>query len=381
MRPRGLHRDAGFTLVEMLIASAIMLTIVAATFALVHPADGIFKAQPELADLQQRVRVSVDAVSRDLVMAGAGFSAGPAGGPLFKYLPPVVPYRIGERDGDPPGTFHPDAISVLYVPVTAAQGTIRGAVSPDASDVEIAASPNCPLTTATRVCGFEKGMRVVIVDTGGRWDAVTVADVQPDTWHLQFVRGVRVPFTAAAQIAQVAMHTYYLKTNANTGIPQLMHYDGEVTDAPLVDHVVQLEFQYSGDAQPPAHPTPPDIDVDDPNDMWPAGENCLFAVLDGQHAPRLPALAAGSGRVALTSGELTDGPWCPDGVVNNRFDADLLRIRRIHVTVRVQVAMASLRGPAGVLFTHGGTATSAYRFVPDQQINFDISPRNMNPGR
>ena len=381
MRLRHLHRDAGFTLIEMLVASAIMLTITAATFALVHPADGIFKAQPELADLQQRLRVSVDAISRDLLMAGAGVSATAPAGPLVNYLPPVVPYRLGDRDSDAPGTFNPDVISVLYIPVTAAQGTIRDPISLDAADVEIAWSPSCPLTTATQLCGFERGMRVVIVDTAGRWDAVTVADVQPDTRHLQFVRGVRVPFTAAAQIAQLATHTYYLKTNSNTGIPQLMHYDGEVTDSPLVDHIVMLDFQYFGDAQPPAHPTPPDIDVDDPNDTWPAGENCVFAVVDGQHVPRLPALASGSGRVALTSAELTDGPWCPDDASTNRFDADLLRVRRIHVTVRAEAAMASLRGPAGSLFTRGGTARSAFRLVPDQQISFDISPPNMNPGR
>ena len=376
-----LRREAGFTLIETLIASAIMLTIIAATFTLVNPADGIFKAQPELADLQQRVRVSVDAMAKDLLTAGAGFNGGSAVGPLFTYLPPVVPYRVGDRDGDPPGTFHQDVITVLYVPVAAPQGTIRGPVSIDVNDVEIAPSPNCPPSTATKVCGFEKGMRVLLVDAGGRWDTLTVTDVQPETRHLQFGRGVRVPLAPSAQIAQLAMHTYYLKANANTGIPQLMHYDGEVTDSPLVDHVVKIQFDYFGDAQPPVRPAPPDIDVDDPNDTWPAGENCVFAVVDGRHVPRLPVLASGSGRVTLTSTELTDGPWCPDGVSNNRFDADLLRIRRVHVRVRVQVAMASLRGPAGVLFTHGGTATSAYRYVPDQEISFDISPRNMTHGR
>jgi len=45
------------------------------------------------------------------------------------------------------------------------------------------------------------------------------------------------------------------------------------------------------------------------------------------------------------------------------------------------VAMASLRGPAGILFAHGGTATSAHRYVPDQEIRFDITPRNLNLGR
>jgi hypothetical protein len=50
------------------------------------------------------------------------------------------------------------------------------------------------------------------------------------------------------------------------------------------------------------------------------------------------------------------------------------------VTMRVQVALASLRGQ-GELFVRGGTSTSAERYVPDQEIRFDVSPRNLNLGR
>ena len=33
----------------------------------------------------------------------------------------------------------------------------------------------------------------------------------------------------------------------------------------------------------------------------------------------------------LTAGQLTDGPWCPNATSTNRFDADLLRIRKVRV--------------------------------------------------
>ena len=62
----------------------------------------------------------------------------------------------------------------------------------------------------------------------------------------------------------------------------------------------------------------------------------------------------------------------------NRFDADLLRIRRVRVTLRVQTAVASLRGPAGVLFTNGGLSRSGGRSVPDLEMQFDVTPRNLN---
>jgi hypothetical protein len=75
-----------------------------------------------------------------------------------------------------------------------------------------------------------------------------------------------------------------------------------------------------------------------------------------------------------------DGPWCPNPNAPNRFDADMLRIRKIRVTLRLQSPIAALRGPAGPLFTNGGTATGS-KMVPDQEIRFDVTPRNLNFGR
>jgi hypothetical protein len=85
--------------------------------------------------------------------------------------------------------------------------------------------------------------------------------------------------------------------------------------------------------------------------------------------------------VPLTQQMLTDGPWCPDNTFPTRFDADLFRVRKIAVRLRVQVASADLRGPAGVLFSNGGSSRSARMMVPDQEIRFEVTPRNFNLGR
>jgi hypothetical protein len=119
--------------------------------------------------------------------------------------------------------------------------------------------------------------------------------------------------------------------------------------------------------------------VDNKNDTWGAGENCVYAVQNGQQLPRLPNLANGFGQVKLTQALLTDGPWCPDANNVMRYDADLLRVRRIRIKVRMQ-APSEMRGPAGALFQRAGTS-GAQQFVPDQEISFDITPRNMNLGR
>jgi len=95
----------------------------------------------------------------------------------------------------------------------------------------------------------------------------------------------------------------------------------------------------------------------------------------------------GSALVPLSAASLTDGPWCPDAANSNRYDADLLRIRKIRVAIRVQTGNRALRGSGSLatgpdaLFTNGGTARSLSNTVPDQAIRFDVSPRNLNLGR
>jgi hypothetical protein len=85
--------------------------------------------------------------------------------------------------------------------------------------------------------------------------------------------------------------------------------------------------------------------------------------------------------VKLEAEWFADGPYCPDEDSAKRWDADLLRIRRIEVTLRVQSAAAALRGPQSALFAIGGTSRSGDRWVPDQEIRFQVSPRNLNLGR
>jgi hypothetical protein len=129
-------------------------------------------------------------------------------------------------------------------------------------------------------------------------------------------------------------------------------------------------------------PRPPALGTQ--TSTYPAGENCAFLVDGGTgtHAGRLPDLSPGQqGLIPLTKQMLTDGPWCPDNAFAMRFDADLLRIRKVAVRLRVQVASSDLRGPAGVLFRRGGTSPGGNRMVPDQEIQFEITPRNFNLGR
>jgi len=405
MAPARVSRS-GFTIIEMLVATAIMMVVTGAIFTLMNPAQGTYKAQPEASDMQQRMRVSVDTLTKDVIMAGAGTYMGSNAGALYNYFAPIMPYRSGELNPDPAaGVFYrADTISLMYVPPTPAQTTvIKNMGNGNAQEIDVVSMKNCGTDKHNQLCGFHDNQHVLIYDVDGSWDMTTITNVQDEAQHLQHSGKLSSAYdSGSAQITEVATHTYYLKNDSTTNTYQLMHYDGGSTDLPVVDNVVKLAFSYYGDTLPPMlvpgkslcdvsvkgpfttyGPKPPCLAKAGTGDYG-MGENCAFKVVNGVQVPRLNTLGSGIGQIELTQSMLTDGPWCPGADATNypnRFDADLLRIRRVRVTMRVQAALAELRGPAGVLFMHAGTSTSAERLVPDQEIQFSITPRNMTLGR
>jgi hypothetical protein len=236
---------------------------------------------------------------------------------------------------------------------------------------------------------------VIVYDGSGSWDLFSVTAVSGDWLTLQHdtADSSKLYSPASSTIAAASSHTYFLKEDAASNAPQLTRYDGGGgADVPVVSHVVSLGFEYFGEADAPAvltsaglpirtsyGPVPPDA-AQQPT-AYPPGENCTFwRTMEGAVMPRLAAHAASPGLVPLSAADLTDGPWCPDALSPSRYDADLLRVRLVAVRLRVQSAVASLRGPAGLLFTRGGTAHGS-RVVPDREVAFLVAPRALNTVR
>jgi hypothetical protein len=161
-------------------------------------------------------------------------------------------------------------------------------------------------------CDFVPGDRAVIYDPsigGGAHELLTVAAV--DTARALLIPSAPLsrPYPSGARVAVVTVRSYYLDSTTR----RLMVYDGDRSDVPLVDRVVGMEIGYLAD--------------------------------QGGTALQLLPLA-----------QLADGPV--SGEAPNRFDADLLRIRRIRVRLRLQN-----ESPIGS--------------VRDLETTIDVAPPNM----
>jgi hypothetical protein len=331
-------------------------------------------------------------------MAGAGAYAGAQPGSLAGYFAPILPFRLGSSPAydDGPGVFKSNAVTIVYVPSTASQTTISTQMSDAASasaSVSVSVESGCP--AGDLLCGLRPGKHVVVYDDTGAFDTFSVTSADPaGTLTLRHIQlgELSKAYPPGSKIAEVVQHAYFIDT-ADT---QLMLYDGLSAADAVLDNVVGLDFEYYGDPDPPVFrhpdvdrsvtygPAPPALDVT--QSPWVAGENCMWQTSGGAHVTRLASIGSGAlGLIKLTAAQLTDGPWCPDASSANRYDADLLRIRKIRVTIRLQTGNAALRGSltAGTdaLFVNPGTAKNPAQTVADQSIRFDISPRNMNLGR
>ena len=334
------HADAGFSLTEVVVSASILLVVVAAAIAIANPVMGAARSQPEAIDLHQRARVAAASLFRDLYAAGAGPDFGVVSGSLGRYVPALLPRRVGAESPDLPTVARSDVVSVMWVPVTRFQATL---VAPFATTpMAVRSDPGCPLSQPA--CGARSRMGVILFDRSGSFDLLTVEAVDASGVVVRS-RGPTPshPYGNDAPVVEIEARTFYVDPAAR----QLRQYDTDSTDVPLIDDVVELRMEYFGAVAPPVTPKPP-----------PGEANCLYDAT-GQRLPGMSYLSAGDDGLAPLPLEMfRDGPWCGSGAMV--YDADLLRIRRVRVTLRLQVASAELRAR-----------------VPDVMASFDVSPRNL----
>lgn len=306
----------GFSLIEMVVALAVSLIVTAGVLALVRFAQAAAVTEPALGDRQQRLRVASNAITAELLQAGAPPPA-VASRLLPRTIPAILPFRAGPVDADPPATFRADALTVVYPAAGSAEAVLASPLMPADVAARIDAPAGCPIAAGVRdpACGIRAGVGLLVFDATGAYDHFIASGVGGNTVFLDpGGRSRSHTYAAGSPIMAVTRVTYYRKAVSD----QLMRYNGIESDAPAVDQVTALRFEYLG--------SPP---------------------------------TAGDSLVPITAAEMTDGPWRPDPFDPNRYDADLLRIRQVIVYLRLRA---------------GTTAPD----VPDLEVSFAVSPRSLN---
>ena len=64
--------QSGFSLVELMVALVCTLLVSGAIYGLLSSGQGAFRREPEVADMQQNLRLAMDTISRDVATAGMG---------------------------------------------------------------------------------------------------------------------------------------------------------------------------------------------------------------------------------------------------------------------------------------------------------------------
>lgn len=205
--------SAGFSLVELLIAMAIMATVGGAFVSLIVAAQSIARIQPEAADQQQRARMAIQAIAADLVRAGAGVDRGVQAGSLARFFPPLQVSADG-------------AITVWYVASRAAQSSLAAGLAKDDTVVSVEA-PGV----------FTSGSTVIVFDTSGCHDLLrvnavteTLLSVEPASRSCVYAEG--------AAIAAIEVRTYRVDPAAR----QLVRRD-ETTGStlPVLDNIARMQ--------------------------------------------------------------------------------------------------------------------------------------------
>lgn len=371
--------DGGFSLVELLVALLVVIAIAGALAAMAAPLRSAFDRTLALGEITVRSRAGVERLIGELREAGSAAS-GLTQNAIVDLRPSIVPMA----DLDDPRIVSPiRALRLLTVPSDGGQGVLNRAAAAGDNVLELDTPSRCAQSRG--VCGFVGNVQAVVFDAA-RAEEVRVQTVDLARMALVLDRPLARAFAVGATVIAIETVSYGVRQDAD-GSMRLVRISGGGAEQPIADHVVQFEVALTGVGYPPQPgtrpeaaptygPVPPPATRDDERDVWDAGENCTITIDgNGRQVSRLPILGSPPSLTELLPAILTDGPWCPDAVVP-AFDADLLRVRRVDIVLRMEAAAAQYRGVAAAVFRRPGTARRSAEWVPDVETRISVALRN-----
>ena len=296
-----IDRQSGFTLIEMLVAMAITLILIAGTLGLFESATRANEAGTQLANLNQNLRTGMNLVIRDLLQTGQGIPTGgipipnglgilpinrpsPPGQnytfpPAYLNMPAIVPGAVmGPNNANTLGV-PTDMITLFYADATLPLTSPPVGNNPPTSQFVVLAANGSTITVdpANPISGAGVNNPIIPGDiimitcpNGSRMQTVTAVNGQTITFNtndpLQLnQRGApsgsimdlvatcgapQPPNPSNYTALRINMFTYYLNTTARARIPRLMrqyNFPGVNNPARSVAEVIenlQITFDF-----------------------------------------------------------------------------------------------------------------------------------------
>ena len=225
MRKNG---TAGFTLVEVLAAIAILGIAMAAIFSTFLFQQKSYTTQVRVAEMQQNLRDAGEMITRDLRMCTYG----------IPFTVNIVDNEIATRFIKPVNSSTgPDEIYVLY--------RYDGDAAYVSDNVNLASGATT--VTLTSTAGFVAGDRLLVYNaTNADLRRVTAVTSSPAT--LTFQGGLVTDYSSGGTLARVRYARYFVDRTTDPAHPTLMldRRNGQPPQ-PLADDIEDLQVQYSMD--------------------------------------------------------------------------------------------------------------------------------------
>ena len=217
---RSLSCEAGFSLLELLVASLVSVLVVGGVLTMLVSLEGVHRDSQELIDAQQTARLALDQMSRDVQIAGVGLA----------WLLPPFPLVVPRADGG--------------IDIRHNRGDVTAILAADMG------GPNSSLQVDS-AAGFEAGQQVGIYDAMGAMDVVDVISV--DLGANRIVHsGASKAFLVADGTAVARIETISYMVQDIAGVSTLMRQEGNQAAQPIGQRIQTLAIAYWNDANPPA---------------------------------------------------------------------------------------------------------------------------------
>lgn len=226
--PCGLHRQGGYSLLEMTVAMGISLALLAGLFATLYQAQVVFSDFEDRTASTQGARITLLRIQRDLATAGTGLA------PMLPVFPEIVPRED------------------LGIEVRHNSAGVTSFLTESMVDLRS--------VTVSSVEGVTEGQKIAVYDASGSIDIAEIAMVEGNVLTLDRNLGKLYGREDGAAVVLIQEICYWVEPIM--GVQTLMRQVDSELALPVLAYVVSLSFTYYDDSIPSA-----EFDPETPEDQ------------------------------------------------------------------------------------------------------------------